>query len=234
MENYQLENRTTSSNNWLTTLNSLEMQLKKQVRPQNSNLYAYAANNPVRYIDPTGNFDIDVFCNFLYNAADKANNVYIKMTSWNYEYRDSMNNINEFQNDEEAYNILSKTKNGDVINGWRYEPRDACHQNGDEYHDEKYCNSDGREIVFDGKSIADGKPRIDRNSSTSGTYNICDPGERPSSINGKDNFSGWCEYISKGIGHGIVDLLPWYILGSSRAEDVSFESTVERVKESLQ
>lgn len=54
MKNCALKKYAASSKNWVTTLNSLEMQLKKQVRPQNSNLYAYAANNPVRYIDPNG------------------------------------------------------------------------------------------------------------------------------------------------------------------------------------
>ncbi len=56
MKNYALKKFAASSKNWVTTLNSLEMQLKKQVRPQNSNLYAYAANNPVKYTDPDGNY----------------------------------------------------------------------------------------------------------------------------------------------------------------------------------
>lgn len=55
------------------------------------------------------------------------------------------------------------------------------------YRDEKYCNVDGREIVFDGKSIAEGNPTIDRNPMTMGTYNYCDPGEKPSTENGNNN-----------------------------------------------
>ena len=42
--------------NWLSLLNVHEKQRKKTSRPTYSNLYAYAANNPVRYLDPNGRF----------------------------------------------------------------------------------------------------------------------------------------------------------------------------------
>ena len=55
MAYYQLVKSETFSKNWVITLNSLKIQQKNYFSPQNSNLYAYAANNPVRYIDPDGN-----------------------------------------------------------------------------------------------------------------------------------------------------------------------------------
>ena len=54
MAYYQLAKSETSSKNWVTTLNSLKIQQKNCFSPQNGNLYAYAANNPVHYIDPDG------------------------------------------------------------------------------------------------------------------------------------------------------------------------------------
>ena len=78
MANYQLAKSQTFPKYWLSTLNSLEMQLKKQVCPQNSNLYAYAANNPVRYIDPDGN---DVLLADYNRTTNTMTLTYYKMDS---------------------------------------------------------------------------------------------------------------------------------------------------------
>lgn len=37
----------------------------------------------------------------------------------------------------------------------------------------------------------------------------------------------------KGIGHGVVDLAPWYILGNSREESSSVSAIVGRIRESV-
>ena len=54
MTNNRLKKDETFSKNWVNTLNSLKIQQKNYFSPQNGNLYAYAANNPVHYIDPDG------------------------------------------------------------------------------------------------------------------------------------------------------------------------------------
>ena len=54
MTNCRLKKSETFSKNWVNTLNSLKIQQKNYFSPQNGNLYAYAANNPVRYMDPDG------------------------------------------------------------------------------------------------------------------------------------------------------------------------------------
>ena len=43
--------------NRILPLNTAEIRRKKQVRQSYCNLYAYGANNPVRYIDPGGKKD---------------------------------------------------------------------------------------------------------------------------------------------------------------------------------
>ena len=43
-----------SSKSWLSVVRSMETRGKKQLLPSNGNLYHYAGNNPVTYVDPTG------------------------------------------------------------------------------------------------------------------------------------------------------------------------------------
>ncbi|MBQ8680399.1 MAG: hypothetical protein IJ530_11645, partial [Treponema sp.] len=46
-----------SSKSWLSAVRSMETRGKKQLLPSNGNLYHYAGNNPVTYVDPTGRED---------------------------------------------------------------------------------------------------------------------------------------------------------------------------------
>lgn len=169
---------------------------------------------------------------WLNKTANIYDEINYKLTYWHYEGRYN-NNLSEFNNSCDAYDYLVEVRDGGTKNGWRREKRDACHQDGDQYKEEKYCNEDGREIVFNGKSINDGNPSIDNNSDTMGTYNYCDPGLKPTNDNGKNNVVGWTEYIGKGIGHGVCDLIPYYFLGNTRADDKSIKGVYQRLKGSV-
>lgn len=181
-----------------------------------------------------GAFEFETCLLSLLKITDKVNDFYQYATKWHYEKRDQKNTVSEFNTDADAYNFLSQSKDGSIIDGWRLESRDSCHQDGDTYREEKYCNLDGREIVFDGKSIAENNPQIVTDGKLKGTYNYCDPGIKPTVENGKNNPTGWIDYLEKSIGHGICDLIPWYIFGNTREEEVSLSATINRIKESVQ
>jgi RHS repeat-associated protein len=153
-----------------------------------SNWFAYVNNDPVNYFDPNG-----------------LQSVWELITVWHYEDRDAQNTITE---------TVDTIKNKDNPNNkWRQEDRDIFHQDGDEYHDNKYTHPDGREVVIDGKT-----GEIVTASATRGTYNYVYPGVTPDIWY---DIGGWIEYGTRAVGHFFADVLPYFILGNDRPNNTN-------------
>jgi hypothetical protein len=176
-----------------------------------ANWFAYVNNDPVNWVDPWGlsasdreNSIIDIVINTWNSVIEFAAYVWHNVTEWHYEGRDEKNVV--IETPQEIRDSRSE-------NEWRREERDMFHQDGDIFHEEKYTHPDGREVVIDGKSIADGNLQFETDSKTRGTFNYVDPGTAPDKWY---DIGGLIEYGLRGIGHAVVDIVPYLILENDR------------------
>lgn len=205
--------------------------------PLSLNLYTYCQNNPIRYIDPSGHTALTAKWSnnqyiYLHNLAAKGNvwakqqisqkryfvdeygkvysnkqvwnakhpstidKVIIKATAVQFEQRDKLNG------DIPAYKEVSKKGSGWIL----LDPSmSVFHDNGKGKSELKYINPDGREVVFDGDTL---KPITD--PQYKGTYNYVTPAPKPKSVT---DVGGWVDFGVKGVGHSVVDVLPYYLSG---------------------
>jgi len=88
-------------------------------------------------------------------------------------------------------------------------PRQAkFHDNRDEYPESKFIHPDGREAVFDGIT-----GQLVTDERYMGTYNYINPAPEPRSF---FDVGGAVAYIGRGMGHIVVDVVPYLIGGNVR------------------
>ena len=136
---------------------------------------------------------------------DIPQTIWYGATEWHYEMRDK---LNKYDTSIYTHKIIL-----DEQMEWRRETRDIFHQDGIEPKERKYCHPNGWEVVYDGKSLADQNPRVVTDDKIRGTYNYIDPGAPPENWY---DVPRWTEYAARGIGHTVVDIVPYWILGNSR------------------
>uniref|UniRef100_UPI00259209B7 hypothetical protein n=1 Tax=uncultured Psychrobacter sp. TaxID=259303 RepID=UPI00259209B7 len=124
------------------------------------------------------------------------------LTAWHFEGRDARNGLHPTYAQVTAKN----TK-------WRLlSPEESIfHDNGVGKPEKKFIHPDGREAVFDGNclcAVTDPKYKP--------TYNYVNPGKKP---RGWYDVKGWNDYVHRGIGHGVADVVPYFIGGNDRGED---------------
>ena len=154
------------------------------------NLYAFCGNCPLAFVDPFGR-------SFLPEAIDRWGKFNRHthpglLGSWFWHHY-----VREYLNDP-----LPETPSKARQTGWRKLSRkeSVFHDNGDEYEECKYVHRDGREVVYDGRTL-----EIISDSVYKGTYNFVNPGTA-------DN--GWIEYSARFVGHGVLDVIPYLIMGN--------------------
>ena len=157
------------------------------------NMFAYCSNNPVNRIDPDGYFWQDVWSAIV----DAAYWLYYNATKWHFEDREQLNG------DHPTFEDVTK-----LDSGWRkLKPEESIyHDNHDEFPEYKFITDDGREAVFDGKTY---EPMTD--PMYIATYNYCPLYEMPDN----PNLFDYGKLAVTGVGHFLVDMLPYYLTGFS-------------------
>lgn len=95
-----------------------------------------------------------------------------------------------------------------VSEEWRLLPTKMSiyHDNGIGKEELKYINIDGREAVFDGDTLG-----IMRDAKYKATYNYVSPAKEPKGVT---DIKGIVDYGVKGLGHILMDMMPYYLTGS--------------------
>ncbi|KAA0542739.1 hypothetical protein FZW96_21210 [Bacillus sp. BGMRC 2118] len=99
--------------------------------------------------------------------------------------------------------------------------------NKDSYPEEKYIHPNGREAVFNGRTIDEknNTAELVTDSRYVGTFNYINPSIKPEGGFPKNPeemlewMVAWSKFGATNIGHGVVDVAPWFLLGSKNTRD---------------